>query len=741
MTRFLLASFLLSLSALAAPAPAAPVYWWIEGESLSGAPRAPQTGASGGLIVATNSAAKATGWFPLPARARYAVWVRVYDHLAGARRGTLTVNGVKSDALGGGGQKDWAWVKAVETEMDEANLELTGLEPWPADMLVDCLLITDDLAYVPPDTRGAGETPTGVGGEASYRPPFCPRVVVITSDWEYGGYKAADEWDEDLAALGASVEKVHFADLVNGDKPLPEGDVYLTTASFNPGPHPAAATREGFSFWKLLRSRAEAGALVLLTDMIDPAQVDPLAGLVGPSFCPAPDPTGRPAAVDPASPVGQPTPIYLPDADRPWVYCRHFNPQPKWFHLSGIPAGWDKPVVTRDKAPLLALNTRKKGLIAATALSKGFGLDGKMLSNLWVSTYLRAHAPAAKEKAQMLRFLRVSTTPRPPASNWPRVGRLPGGRFSWHGKPFFPFGFYAVNKESLPLLGEKGFNAVFGSPAKDYGDVAAANKIAVFGGCSWDLKELAQATRAQRSNPALAAYYVMDEPSNSGHNIGQLRDMIDVVKREDPDTPCFICDNDPCEFPSCLPLSDAVVLDPYALYSPDGDVRRVARDIELARSLTDPGTPIITILQAHSLAGAMPKPTRQQLRAMTYMAYAHGVAGIFYFVFDEQPDRSISYIHYKDGHFDEPLWAELQALAKEYQATRPVLEAGRWTPAQTSHRDVHAGAYLTDKGGVLFLANPTSKAVTGKWTLRSGTRTWQGEASLPPYGAEQKELR
>ncbi|UCH33537.1 MAG: beta-galactosidase [Armatimonadota bacterium] len=697
----------LLLVCAATHSPAA-VEWWGEAEGLYGWTSATLDGASGGL-AAVGNANSTPGLIelPLPTYGPWNIWLRHNTGQQGSRRARVTVRDDTSVVLGGEGGLSWRWAKVASVAERTLTLQIKPLDPWPADFWFDCWLVTDDLDYVPPDELPA----PGRFGEATYRPPFIPSVLVVGSHWELSGYIAATEWDEALARLRWPLAHCSTAELVSGDVALDEYDVVLFTAAFNRRPQlnlsPAASA---------LRRYVSGGGLVIVTDLTRPEQTHWLAPL-GVTVREGGD--GRPADRQVESALTHPWTIFPRYSDRPWTYCRHPN---GW---GAVPSYVLSPregdailAVGRRGAPLAVSRRLGRGTLAAAVLCKDLGLDHRAVFNLWLHHYAQRSDSTASALGNLKRFCGASAEGPKPYTQWPKVGRGAKGQFLWRGKPFFPVGLYLVNQANLRLVAEAGFNAVMGGGGGDYLAQAARHDVAVFASCSWDMDELARAAHAQRESRSLAAYYVMDEPSNSGHTIEQLHEMIDTIKRQDPDTPCFFIDNDPNEFPSCLPLVDVAVLDPYELREPRGDIRTQGVTMDYARRLLDDDAPLLAVLQAHGFAGEQPilaKPTPQQLRAETYLALAHGARGIFYFVFDQNDDSSITFLHRRDGSFDEPLWSEAKRLARELTRLAPVLSAATFEGALPAG-DAEAG-WWRGEADLVVLVNTGPDVLTGEVVL------------------------
>ncbi len=278
-------------------------------------------------------------------------------------------------------------------------------------------------------------------------------------------------------------------------------------------------------------------------------------------------------------------------------------------------------------------------------------------------------------------------------------------------KHFFPLGFFAVHKDSLPILAANGFNATCGGGGQEYLDTAWENGLRVFGSCSWDLDKLRWNTSRFREHPALMGYYVMDEPSNSGHTIAQLREMNKIIEDRDPMRPKFFIDNDPLEFPSCIPEVDIIMLDPYCIAGPKASLNRIVRDMNYARDIsrrTDRGEkPVFVVLQAHPYGGeALTMPTPEQIRAETYLAITEGARGVFYFLFEEID--GLDGIHNPDGTFEEPQWQEMKRIAKELPGLHDALHA-KHVPLETSDERVRASLRDCGKETVIFAVNQTAE--------------------------------
>ena len=182
-----------------------------------------------------------------------------------------------------------------------------------------------------------------------------------------------------------------------------------------------------------------------------------------------------------------------------------------------------------------------------------------------------------------------------------------------------------------------------------------------------------------KSHRSLIGYYTCDEPHGIGWSIDQLAIINKAVESVDPQR-CAINTLDKPEHVKsfCMKVNPKVVMhDNYPLkFSPNDNFRTFTKELDLVRSSIPPETPLWLVLQAHGFdrsVAYLREPTPQELRAMTYLAIAHGAKGIIYFLYQTMGEAGGMYgLLDKEGK-STAKWEELGRLAPKLQALAPTL--------------------------------------------------------------------
>jgi hypothetical protein len=716
---------LAAISAIPAHSSGAASTVWLEAEWFDGAQGHAQEDASGGSIAITNlGASPAVYDVKLPVGEEFRVWVRVADVLQGGRRGVVRLNGEASPPLSGSAT-GLTWYEAGKASGGDLKIELTGIETSPADCLYDAVLITDG-AGLDGDAIAGRQTALrseGWGGRG-------PRVALLHSDYSMGDYRPSAGWDVDLSSLQCLVEKWHVSRTNDLMKRLGEVDVVLLTVMVRHGAD---------VFWNDLGAPLTPwlrdGGLLIVAGAREDADIGWLRNL-HPAWAMSlgPCPTGMPGDIHEA--LRKPNPLADGLNEKPHDYGRlpaPIWPDVHWQHLESV-AG-PALVTCPCGKPLLVRCELGKGSVVAGTLSRGKGLDGRVFENLWAAHAERigrqyAPRPERKTIAEIL-----ADYPGPAGEPNPNLRFDEQGTLMIDGAPFFPFGFYCVQRlESLKILGDNGFNCVFGG-GKKYLDEALKHGIRSVASMSWDPREIPDSVAVLRSHPGLIGYGILEEPSNSPKSLHDMMLAADVIRKSDPDKPRFVLPNNPLVFGTVPGLGEFIIADPYCVRRPDSPLNRVAVDVRSLQEL-HPGKPVWTLLQAHRFGDHLIIPSPAQLRAMNYLAIVHGARGIMWFAFDDNgTDTSISFIRYADGHYEQPAWNTLCGLAAEVKEVTPWV-VGPAAPELIAScgpdHSVHAAAWARGDDHLLIVVNSMPDAQTARLTLSRDLSLRASHFESPP---------
>ncbi len=527
-----------------------------------------------------------------------------------------------------------------------------------------------------PQTRPLGhpERATPGGGRTDGN-----ALLFVYSDYEYGGFCARHEFDLSFKAAALAPARLPLAQF--GARPLERYAAVIFSSMCLRRGGPAHNTLDLSRHGAALGRYLSAGGTVLLTDVAEDAdgyslaQVSPRLGVKLAASL-----TGLVGGYTAASPVcARPYPLdRLPGRElsyNPWAIGRRLGGTYTWAYFAEFGPGWSVLAKSPAGHPVMVAHAIGAGLLVATTLAAGRGIDAFFLTNLLFYA-CREHHLAFPGKVGL-----VMPRPRPAYQRNSRPFD-PLGNALVGGKPFFPFGFYAVHPSSYPILAANGFNFVWG-----LADAAAAQKSGLHGieVMSWDIRTAERELAAEAGAPAGVAVCLAEEPSNlpvPPFDSTYIKRERGLVGRVAPNLPTTVLVNNFLDFPAFGTIGDFGSCDPYCFKTPDSPATLPGAAIDRLRRFAGADNyPVWTILQAHWFGDKkkgktfLAKPTADQLAAETYVALVHRVNGIVYFVFDEDnqhPNDSITYIHRANGSFDE-LWPALKRLAREVEMLRPAL--------------------------------------------------------------------
>ena len=149
-----------------------------------------------------------------------------------------------------------------------------------------------------------------------------------------------------------------------------------------------------------------------------------------------------------------------------------------------------------------------------------------------------------------------------------------------------------------------------------------------------DLFEIASsAIKDFKDHPAVAGYYMIDEPSNApdvAQRIARARKVLEAVDPKHPGFSCLLGG-----YEDLLKTVDyrVLLIDIYPLgVGWNGDFSGYIHELERgARNAGD--RPLWVILQAFGKPNAWKIPTPEEIRAQVWLALAHGAKGIVYFIY------------------------------------------------------------------------------------------------------------
>jgi hypothetical protein len=264
----------------------------------------------------------------------------------------------------------------------------------------------------------------------------------------------------------------------------------------------------------------------------------------------------------------------------------------------------------------------------------------------------------------------------PPAPREVKLDRFSGSLLV-DGAPFFPVGLYWLRAELLPGVRRLGFNSgdyfyrLTGDQVAELMDAAARDEVKILLELSDfirrrsepDLEAIDAAIARYRHHPALLAWYLIDEPEETGIKPEVTHRLYERIRRQDPYHPVYLVNNRPATYKAHIDASDILAIDVYPI--PLGPVSRVRERMQEARYCSPEQKPVWLIAQAFGATEHWPRPpTPAELRNMVYQGLVHGARGIFFYRHCDEGERRIQ---------PRPLREEMQVLAGELRGLTPVL--------------------------------------------------------------------
>jgi hypothetical protein len=232
-------------------------------------------------------------------------------------------------------------------------------------------------------------------------------------------------------------------------------------------------------------------------------------------------------------------------------------------------------------------------------------------------------------------------------------------------------------------------------------------------------KQAVPAVEALKDHPALAAWLILDEPSQHWEHppwpaIGELRD---AIKQADPAHPAFVNDTKwtPDSVRDRLASTDIGCLDCYPVGSYANPLEAVARAVRpMNADCVAAGKPSAFWLQLYGWDDVPREPTPDEARAMTYLTFLWGT-------------RLILYWTYKP--MQPALWASMAILRRELDRLSALVLGDGWTWVRTgtSARRVHYAIWHGSDRAIVAFCNGAPEDVRvsidlGGIVRESGTR-------------------
>jgi hypothetical protein len=184
------------------------------------------------------------------------------------------------------------------------------------------------------------------------------------------------------------------------------------------------------------------------------------------------------------------------------------------------------------------------------------------------------------------------------------------------------------------------------------------NRSAVY---SEDLDYLASWIKSLKDHPALAFWYLMDEPDLRKIKISTYNKIYKLIKRIDPLHPVVVTIYDSKAYNDFVETSDILMIDPYPHFfqNKSTDLSEMIEKLNIAKNISNNVWASIIAYDRKKLFPHLSNsrsPTIKELRAMAYTALAHNVTGLFFFSYHEM-DRE----YFKNNCL--PLTLEIKELS------------------------------------------------------------------------------
>ena len=268
-----------------------------------------------------------------------------------------------------------------------------------------------------------------------------------------------------------------------------------------------------------------------------------------------------------------------------------------------------------------------------------------------------------------------------PAESEVKIDRFSGTLLK-NGEPFFPVGLYWLRSEMLREARRLKFNSGDYYYRLGPEEIAQLMEDAAGEGLGI-LLELSDFIRGRevpdhagidtvvsryRVHPALLAWYLIDEPAETGVEPSVTRAIYERVKELDPYHPVYLVNNRPHLYEAHIGGADIVGVDPYPI--PKYPITRVRDYVQEATWSSRGEKPVWLVAQAFGGVEHWPRaPTPVELRNMVYQGLVQGAKGVFFYRFCQEQERHIQ---------PEALWREVRSLATELKELTPALVTPDW---------------------------------------------------------------
>ncbi|MBN2312170.1 MAG: carbohydrate-binding family 9-like protein [Candidatus Hydrogenedentes bacterium] len=363
----------------------------------------------------------------------------------------------------------------------------------------------------------------------------------------------------------------------------------------------------------------------------------------------------------------------------------------------------DKTALTGAQLRVAIVDTAGTEIYAAPAQAAGQPFDASLpLGDLPLGDY-RVVATVASAAGEVLASEERELKKHEPFGEPMKVEIRDDGLCYVNGTSLMPLGFMLASPDKA--IPEAGYNiALYGGETlegRNHLDTAAENGVwAMLHICNYlrgkyDYDSIRAVVSLRKTEPALFAWYLADEPEGYGDTPDVLRKAYDIIKAIDPNHPVVVLTNVPAMLSQYEGCADVVLTDPYPI--PDLSLSVVA-------DWTDA---TVAAAAAHGQAAWMtpqgfgwgdisesdkPSPACEELSNMLYTCLIHGAKGIIWWPYNTPRQN---------------YWPHFRRMGRECRFVEPWILYGGAAPGMPAgiqaDGDVHWRAWDRD-GAVLVLA-------------------------------------
>ncbi len=275
------------------------------------------------------------------------------------------------------------------------------------------------------------------------------------------------------------------------------------------------------------------------------------------------------------------------------------------------------------------------------------------------------------------------------------------GTLILRGAPFMPRGLYCydVGSGTLNAAKNQGFNAVQCFDAMSPSDLTTLNSVGLKVFPSLHDVASRPAWMAVKTDPAIAAWYLNDEPEWHGEDPATNLASYNWVYSQDGTHPVGNSHADVNRFGDYAASDDMCWIDRYPIGNAGGQwcIPTIADFVDTARAAHggDPYYPAWQYVQMFKESPSFAMPSVAEFRAMIYTAMSHYVKGYFYFS-NQQGDSDW-----------QALWSEVANVNSEMNTLRSFFTLP-WLPVELTNTNpvyVKVGGYRVGGSVLLVVVN------------------------------------